>query len=125
MFLSVSYLDTFDSFQKSRFEISKYCDFCFFLVSLERSEILKLRFRSSRQRCSVIKVFLKISQNSQENICARVAAQTPFLQSTSGGLLWTFLSITHEILVCSGLIYILQRLRPKYILKTIKESVAL
>ena len=29
-------------------------------------------FRSSHQRCS-IKVFLKISQNSQENTCARVS----------------------------------------------------
>ena len=29
--------------------------------------------RSSRQRCSVKKVFLEISQNSQENICARAS----------------------------------------------------
>ena len=29
-------------------------------------------FRSSRQRCSIKKVFLEISQNSQENTCARV-----------------------------------------------------
>ena len=30
-------------------------------------------FRSSHRRCSVKKVFLKISQNSQENTCARVS----------------------------------------------------
>ena len=32
-------------------------------------------YRSSHRRCSTIKVFLKITQNSQENFCARV----PFL----------------------------------------------
>ena len=59
------------------------------------------------QRCSVKKVFLEISQNSQENTCARVSflitllkkrlwhrcfpvnfakfLRTPFLQNTSGG----------------------------------------
>ena len=63
------------------------------------------------QRCSVKKLFLKISQNSQENTCARVSSliklqpyvikketlarcfpvnfakflRTPFLQNTSGG----------------------------------------
>ena len=31
------------------------------------------QFRSSRQRCSINTVFLKISQNSQENTCARVS----------------------------------------------------
>ena len=31
------------------------------------------KYRSSRQRCSVKKVFLEISQNSQENACARVS----------------------------------------------------
>ena len=30
-------------------------------------------FRSSHQRCSVKKVFLEISQNSQENTCVRVS----------------------------------------------------
>ena len=30
-------------------------------------------YRSSHQKCSVRKVFLKISQNSQENTCARVS----------------------------------------------------
>ena len=30
-------------------------------------------FRSSQERCSIKKVFLKISQNSQENTCARVS----------------------------------------------------
>ena len=44
------------------------------------------------QRCSVKKVFLEISQNSQENTCARVsfliklqAQEHIFLQNTSGG----------------------------------------
>ena len=47
------------------------------------------------QRCSVKKVFLRISQISQENTCARVSfliklqawLWTPFLQNTSGRLL--------------------------------------
>ena len=42
--------------------------------------------RSSHQRCSKKKVFLKMQQNSQENICARFL-RTPFLQNTSGRLL--------------------------------------
>ena len=33
--------------------------------------------RSSHQRCSIKKVFLKISQNSQENTCARVSSCRP------------------------------------------------
>ena len=49
------------------------------------------------QSCSVKKVFLRISQNSQENTCARLSgtgvflwilrkfSRTPFLQNTSGG----------------------------------------
>ena len=74
--------------------------------------------KSSHQRCSIKKVFLKISQNSQENICAIVSffnkvasprpatllkkrlwhrcfpvnfakfLRTPFLQSTSGHCFW-------------------------------------
>ena len=32
-----------------------------------------IAFRSSHQRCSVKKVFLEISQNSQENTCIRVS----------------------------------------------------
>ena len=32
-----------------------------------------MTYRSSHQRCSVKKVFLEISQNSQENTCARVS----------------------------------------------------
>ena len=50
------------------------------------------------QRYSVKKVFLEISQNSQENTCARVSfsiklqasakfLRTPFLRNTSGRLL--------------------------------------
>ena len=36
------------------------------------SKNVSSRDRSSHQRCSVKKVFLEISQNSQENTCARV-----------------------------------------------------
>ena len=68
--------------------------------------------RSSHRRCSIKKLFLKISQNSQENTCARVSflnksqvapatilkkealaqnfakfLRTPFLQNISGTLL--------------------------------------
>ena len=42
----------------------------------EASSFLKkivLLFRSSHWRCSVKKVFLKISQNSQDNTCVRVS----------------------------------------------------
>ena len=38
-------------------------------------------FRSSHQRCSVKKVFLEISQKSQENTCAR---QSPFFNRVAG-----------------------------------------
>ena len=34
--------------------------------------------RSSLQRCSLKKMFLKFSQNSQENICARVSFLVKF-----------------------------------------------
>ena len=53
--------------------------------------------RSSHRRCSIKNVFLKISQNSQGNICARVSSfltklqamylRTSFLQNTYGRLL--------------------------------------
>ena len=36
--------------------------------------------RNSHQRCSVKKVFLKISQNSQENTCARVLNKGNFIK---------------------------------------------
>ena len=61
------------------------------------------RYRSSHRRCSIKKVFLKISQNSQESTCSRVSflslwhrcfpvnaakfLRTPFLQNTSKRLL--------------------------------------
>ena len=44
--------------------------------------------RCSHRRCSVKKVFLEISQNSQENTCARVSfliKLQAFLQNKSGG----------------------------------------
>ena len=38
--------------------------------------ISSVRFRSSRQRCSMKKLFLEISQNSQGNTCIRVSFLT-------------------------------------------------
>ena len=43
--------------------------------------------RSSHQSVLEEKVFLEISQNSQESTCARVSLRTPFLQNTSWRLL--------------------------------------
>ena len=69
------------------------------------------KFRSSHPDCFVKKMFLEISQNSQENTCVRVSfllkkrpwhrcfplnfakfLRTPFLQSTSGGCFCKFLN---------------------------------
>ena len=64
-------------FAVSKLFIVKVISFivCFhFLTKLETEAVV--------QRCSVKKVFLKISQNSQENTCARVS----FLK-----ILWNFL----------------------------------
>ena len=43
--------------------------------------------RSSHQRFSIQKVFLQISQNSQENTCARIS---PLRDSITGFFLWIF-----------------------------------
>ena len=44
-----------------------------------------IKYRSSHHRCSIIKVFLEISQNSHENTCARVSfLRTVFIEN-----LWT------------------------------------
>ena len=47
------------------------------LSKFSRLQIVKVRFfekiEAVAQRCSVIKVFLEISQNSQENTCAKVS----------------------------------------------------
>ena len=73
-------------------------------LNKDLQKISEWEYRSSHQRCSVKKGFLKISQNSQENTCARVSlkkrhwhrcfpvnfpkfSRTPFLQKTSGRLL--------------------------------------
>ena len=77
---------------------------------------LLILFRSSHRRCSIKKVFFKISQNSQENICAKVSfilkkrlwhrcfpvnfakvLRTPFLQNTSGQLL-LFIQMCKDLL---------------------------
>ena len=42
-------------------------------VFLRKTETRFCRGRSSHQRCSIKKVFLEISQNSQESTCARVS----------------------------------------------------
>ena len=72
------------------------------------------RNRSSRPKCSVKNVFLEISQNSQENNCARVCLLVKlqgsgvflwilrnflghlFLQNASGDCFWTNHSISLE-----------------------------
>ena len=41
-------------------------------------------YRSSRQGCSVKKVFLEISQNSLENTCARVSFLIKLLNKVAG-----------------------------------------
>ena len=40
------------------------------------------------QRCSVKKMLLKISQNSQENTCARVSFLIKLQASAAGAFLW-------------------------------------
>ena len=47
---------------------------------------------SSHQRFSVKKVFLEISQNSQENTCARVS----FHRTTLGDCFWNFSWMSHS-----------------------------
>ena len=44
---------------------------------------IAMKLRSSHRRCSVKKVFLEISQNSQENTCARVSFLIKSLLSKS------------------------------------------
>ena len=60
-------------------------------VNLYKIDELTEKFRNSHQRCSIKKVFLKISQNSQENRCFPVNfakfLRTSFLQNTTGRLL--------------------------------------
>ena len=45
---------------------------CYFVASWEKGAFLFYPAEAVVQRCSVKKVFLEISQNSQENTCARV-----------------------------------------------------
>ena len=92
---------------------SRFCMyFCFCQKSRLFMHVKQWRYRSSQWRCSVKKLFLEISQNSQENSCARVSfliklqpwgkkrlwhrcfplnfskfLRTPLLQNTSGWLL--------------------------------------
>ena len=43
------------------------------LVLFKKKQVFYFVFRSSHRRCSLKKVFLEISQNSQENTYARVS----------------------------------------------------
>ena len=51
-----------------KFRITGHCEKCF----LFRPRCI-FQKQPQERRCSIIKVFLKISQNSQENACARVS----------------------------------------------------
>ena len=59
---------------------SKCCEFCKVYLNILECYVLKGNHAVSKeavvQRCSVKKVFLEISQNSQENTCARVSFLT-------------------------------------------------
>ena len=52
-------------------------------IKIEKGKLYKSKqntmARSSYRRCSIKKVFLKISINSQENTCARVSGRSVFL----------------------------------------------
>ena len=67
------------------------------------------------QRCSVKKMFLEISQNSQENTCARVSLliKMQALQSTSGGCFWIYQGIVLRETYLS--FWLLTTLTKKYI----------
>ena len=95
---------------------------------LQKSTKINLLYRSSRQRCSIIKVFLKISQNSLEKTCVEVSSirkdtqkhvlmwiwwnfkNICFLQNTSGRLLLFVIHLLSFILQIS-LMYIFAKLR--------------
>ena len=49
-------------------------NFCALLIDMTRKQITRTRTEAVEQRCSVKKVFQKISQNSQANSCTRVSA---------------------------------------------------
>ena len=94
---------------------------------LQKSTKINLLYRSSRQRCSIIKVFLKISQNSLEKTCVEFSIirkdtlkhvllwiwwnfkNTCFLQNTSWRLLLFVIHLLSFILQIS-LIYIFSKL---------------
>ena len=63
------------SWVKFLLEIYKFCEMCSLNGSVFRilSTIYHGTFRKTHRRCSVKKDILKISQNSQENTCARVS----------------------------------------------------
>ena len=55
-------------------------NFIFCAVCLIGQKFFSTIFRSRHHRCFIKKVFLKISQNSQESVCARVS----FFNKTAG-----------------------------------------
>ena len=52
------------------------------------------------QKCSIKKLFLKISQNSLENTCATDFLGHLFLQNTSGGCFCTYIQSKTQIQFC-------------------------
>ena len=50
-------------------------------VIMRRKQAFLMKYRSSHRKCSIKKVFLEISQNSQENTCARVSFLMKFQAS--------------------------------------------
>ena len=99
------YKQTSSTFYTSN-DVSRRKNLLVLITELRNSHLITLlkTYRSSHRRCSVKKVFLKISQNSQENTCVRVSFwlnlqvtgnflwilwnfEEHLLQNTSGGLL--------------------------------------
>ena len=68
----MSYLVTYDIIH-SAFCITSLHSVLTFCVEMTMSESLIIGTEAVAKRCSVKKVFLEISQNSQESTCARVS----------------------------------------------------
>ena len=66
----------------------------YFLASWEKGAFLFYPAEAVVQRCSVKKAFLEISQNSQENTCARVSLLIKFHAS---GFFWIILFLIVEV----------------------------
>ena len=66
------YWKSFDFTATGKFFWDWFCAVFYWDVHYDDKKTMA-NFRSSHQRCSVKKVFLEVSQNSQENTCARVS----------------------------------------------------